>query len=136
MVIPRQTRIASRLNRLHYLIDALLGIESQNNPIILLTVQPKKNALMASVAAAVSTPTSRVSRASAQHLVAADSTGALGRGDAKPHQIMTIDRVRGRGKHGDIRMLEFSQAKNWEELEQTHLRLYQFNPINQMEQFE
>ena len=107
MMIPREEKLATRFNRLHYLIDALLGIEVRSNPIILLTVRPK-----------APIPLLRKRR----------SALISGGGSQKPHQIMTIDRVRGRNKQGNIRLLEFSEAKNWEELEHTHIRLFQSQP--------
>ena len=46
----------------------------------------------------------------------------------KPHQALSVDRIRGKSKIGKVKMLEFSEAKNWAEIEQTHIRLFEFQP--------
>ena len=48
---------------------------------------------------------------------------------SKPHQALSVDRIRGQSRLGRVKLLEFSEAKNWAEVEQTHLRLFEFRRV-------
>ena len=108
---------SNRVSRLHYLIDALIGIDStKEDPFVLLTIRPKWAVPPASPArfgiygGEAHTPRQRKQSTST------------------PHQALSVDRTRGKAKIGKVKMLEFNQAKNWAEIEQTHIRLFEFQP--------
>ena len=48
---------------------------------------------------------------------------------SKPHQALSVDRIRGQSRLGRVKLLEFNEAKNWAEVEQTHLRLFEFRRV-------
>ena len=118
MRVPGTDIDTGRVSRLHYLIDALIGIDStKEDPFMLLTIRPKWAVPPASPASlgiyggeALTPPRQRKQSTST------------------PHQALSVDRIRGKAKIGKVKMLEFNQAKNWADIEQTHIRLFEFQP--------
>ena len=49
-------------------------------------------------------------------------------GPLRPHQALSVDRIRGRSHTGMVKMVQFSEAKQWSDIEQTHIRLFEFLP--------
>ena len=122
-----------RVSRLHYLIDALIGIDStKEDPFMLLTIRPKWPVPTSGSSRHSSYVTHRPMTSLSPYAIMPrhrkQSAAAAQQSGNTPHQALSVDRIRGQNKIGKVKMLEFSEAKNWAEIEQTHIRLFEFQP--------